>query len=260
MDAAAELRSSREESSRILRATSGAYYQTSLAAAGWRVAALAEPDRRRTMPAAQTGARELSLDARRPAPVVRERDASASRPPDADELGGTAPPTPVGHWLPAHRRVAPRGDAIAEDVRSHGPSHRSIGTEPASVHGKGAADSRVDFDSRPVRRVSAGLERSRTPEPQRLVARAFDAASARRAGPNGDDGGEYWAERLPSRYAAQWEETEAREPSVGEPLPPLPSKAELHAYIRELVEARCELRAHFTTGAFAGVKAHYAAR
>jgi hypothetical protein len=41
---------------------------------------------------------------------------------------------------------------------------------------------------------------------------------------------------------------------------PLPSKAELLQYTRELVEAKSDLRDHFRHGAFAGVKAHYGYR
>lgn len=267
----------RDEAERILRASSGARYQTSLAAAGRRVAALTEGDRRRASAstAQYSGTDELyeSQGAKR---ATMSTLGSHAGWPDLgyDEHDGTAPPTPIGHWVPARQRAGVvRGDAIAEDSYAHlhrapPPSQRTVGTEPASVHGIARVESRVPPQ-----------QRARTPEPQSRPVQPPEQTVVRNMngryesmGPVAQtfDGGEYWGHMPQSPYANQRYSMPARGPRgwpddaeplvVDEPLPPLPSKAELHQYIRELVEAKQGLREHFRTGVLAGVKAHYGSR
>jgi hypothetical protein len=243
------------EVERILRASSGSRYgyQPSLAAAGRRVAASVDHERRTS---ASSAAQTLQTSR----PSLAERGTRAGWQ-EFDEHDVTAPPTPVGHWVPARPRAVP----LAEDER--GPQ-RDAFTEPASVRGErhrsSFQSSRVEYE--PQLRA----ERSRTPEPQLRSA-------ARNLNPRGDDGPDgsgFWGpgnspyasyasqrHSIPARGPPSWqEEYEYDEPAGGEALPPLPSKAELHQYIRELVEAKSELRDHFRHGAFAGVKAHYGYR
>ncbi|KAJ1623806.1 hypothetical protein T492DRAFT_1052358 [Pavlovales sp. CCMP2436] len=235
---------------RIQRGSSGSRftYQSSLAAAG-----------KRTSTSSAAGSVQTSR------PSERGEPAGWRGEEFDEEYHETAPPTPIGQWIPARPRGAQKRDAFTEPASVHGDRHRS--SFQSRVEYEPQLRDRARTPELYSRAAPPSPGRSSTPEPQlRSAARNLNPQST---GPKGSD---FWGagtspnasqrHSVPARGPPSWESEEYKyEYEVGgEALPPLPSKSELHQYIRELVEAKSELRDHFRYGAFAGVKAHYGSR
>ncbi|KAJ1633608.1 hypothetical protein T492DRAFT_979580 [Pavlovales sp. CCMP2436] len=182
-----------------------------------------------------------------------------------EEYHETAPPTPIGQWVPARPRAAQQRDAFTEPAFVHGERHRTA--FQSRVEYEPQLRSRTRTPELYSRAAPPSPGRSSTPEPQlRSAARNLNPQSM---GPKGSDflgagTSPYASQRqsVPARGPPSWqsEECEYEYEAGGEALPALPSKSELHQYMRELVEAKSELRDHFRQGAFAGVKVHYGSR
>jgi hypothetical protein len=150
-------------------------------------------------------------------------------------------------------------------------AHREIGTGPASVHGSSQSYRAGEYDLHPSAQpydAAAVGARARTPEPRprtpdiaRTIKRNM-GPSYESMGPVGYDDDGYEEAEMDfddhNRFK-RTSEPDAGRQSVGG-LPPLPSKAELFQYVRELVDAKKELRAHFNVGALHGLKRQYRGR
>lgn len=214
------------EADNILRASSGSRYRISLAAAGRQVVALGGADNGRASAPARRGALEGTRGASSP-------DSRVGWPTgEFDERDRASTPTPAGH-LDQHGERRTVGELRA----AYEPSPSTNGFERIG----------------PL--VPRALQRVRTPEPQIAgSSRNNSPYDSARPATRTPELGEYWDEApaSPGPYA--------RQSLADEPLTALPTKAELHQYIAELVDAKRELRGHFQAGVLAGVKAHYKSR
>lgn len=217
------------EADNILRASSGSRYRTSLVAAGRQVLALGGADNGRASAPARRGALEGTRGASSPDPRV-------GRPPgEFDERDRASTPTPAGH------------------LDQHG-ERRTVGELRAAYEEPSPLTNEFE---RIAPLAPRALQRVRTPEPQIAQlgsSRTNSPYDSARSAARTPELGEYWDE-LPASPGPY-----ARQSLADESLPALPTKAELHQYIAELVDAKRELRGHFQAGVLAGVKAHYKSR
>jgi hypothetical protein len=230
---------SRREVEAILSASSGPKYQPSLATAGKRLLSRAEHDRRAS---ASTVQRSYYLDddsgpgetARRATEGGRYGRGGMAEYDQYSIAEGTAPPTPVGRWIPQQRQSPPgrasawgmdgvragsQRDASTEPASVHGKplresgsiTQRDAGTDPASVHARPYHERQFEPFYRQAER-SQQAERARTPDPtHRARTPEPEHTVVRNMGPRYESmgpvaqgfGSDRWEHQPPSPYASQ---------------------------------------------------------